>query len=86
MSDLIEPIDAKEAAAAIRGIVQRWRDCTQVAGLAKRSSQDALVAQAPAVVAGQIEAILEAAAYLSQGDDDDRKSLAAAVAEVLCAK
>jgi len=86
MSDLIDQIDAGEAAAAIRGIVQRWRDCTQVAGLAKRSTQSRLVEQAPAVVAAQVEAILEAAAYLSQGDDFDRKALAAAVAEVLCKK
>jgi hypothetical protein len=86
MSDLIEPIDATEAAAAIRGIVRAWRRCTEVAGLSSRSSQAALVSKTPAVIAAQIEAILEAAAFLSQGDDEDRKALAAAVAETLCRK
>jgi hypothetical protein len=84
MSDLIEPIDANEAAAAIRGIVTRWRKCTEVASLSKRSTQADLVAAAPSILSLQIEMIIEAAAWISQGDDDDRKSLAAAVADVLC--
>jgi hypothetical protein len=78
--ELEEPLDPKEAAAAIRGIVTNWRTCTQAAGLARKAGrgQDAVEPLATAVAA-----IIEAAAWLSQGDGEDRLTLARAVAESL---
>jgi hypothetical protein len=84
VSELIEPIDPTDAASAIRLIVQRWRECTQIANLAKKSTNQPLVEKTPGAVASLVEQIIEAAAYLSQGNDSDRESLAAAVAKVLC--
>lgn len=57
-----------EAADAIRKITSRWKDCTKVAKLAKKSSSP-LAAQAPAMVAGLVEEILQAAMFVAQGDE-----------------
>jgi hypothetical protein len=78
--ELEEPLDPKEATAAIRGIVTNWRACTQAAGLARKAGrgQDAVEP-----LAASLAAIIEAAAWLSQGDGEDRLALARAVAEEL---
>lgn len=78
-------VTPSEAADAIRKIVGRWRDCTQVANLAKKSSSP-LAAQAPAMVAGLVEEILQAAFFVANGDERDFPALAKDVADMLCSK
>lgn len=78
--ELEEPLDAEKAAAAIRGIVTNWRACTQAAGLARKAGREA---EAVGPIAEALAGLLEAAAWLSQGDDDDRLALAKAVARRL---
>lgn len=78
--ELNEPLDPKTAAAAIRGIASSWRTCTQAAGLARKVGREA---DAVEPLAGAIRGILEAATWLSQGDDGDRDALAQAVAREL---
>lgn len=78
-------VTPSEAADAIRKIVGRWRDCTQVANLAKKSSSPR-AAEAPTIVAGLVEEILQAAAFVAQGDERDLPALAKDVAEFLCSK
>lgn len=74
-----------QAADAIRGIASRWRDCTKIAGLARKSSGPK-ASEAPAVVAGLVEEILQAAAFVAQGDERDLPALAKDVADMLCSK
>lgn len=76
-------VTPNEAAEAIRKIVARWKACTQIANLSKRSSS-VRAAEAPEFVAGLVAEIMEAATFISQGDEVDHPALAADVAKYLC--
>lgn len=81
MSDNIDPIDEKEAADAVRLIVQRWRDCTKIAGVGRKMTDKARAVEA---VSQLVADIIESALWLSQGDGEDRDDLAKRMASRLC--
>lgn len=81
MSDNIDRIDEKEAANAVRLIVQRWRDCTKIAGIGRKMADKGRAVDA---VSGLAAVIIESALWLSQGDDEDRYDLAKRLAKHLC--
>jgi hypothetical protein len=81
MSDNIDPIDEKEAADAVRLIVQRWRDCTKIAGVGRKMTDKSRAVEA---VSQLVADIIESSLWLSQGDGDDRDNLVKRLAKHLC--
>lgn len=83
----LSPIDrltgkaGDEATDAIRLIVQRWRDCTKIAGVGRKMQDKTRAVDA---VSQLVADIIESSLWLSQGDDDDRDNLAKRLAKHLC--
>lgn len=77
-SEYQQLVYADEADKAIRQISSNWRELVRLANLAKKASGDK--ERTMAVLAAGCGVILEAAAFLSQGDDCDRQELAARLA------
>lgn len=74
-------MQTREAEQALRQIASNWRQLVRLANLAKQSSRGR--DRALAVLTAGFGVILEAAAFVSQGDDCDRDELAARLADGL---